>query len=197
MPALLMTATPFKHYRSGSSKGFYFLRSDLPDQMNSQYQLVLDLIGRDASQIDGLGGGHPLSSKVAIVGPSAREDADVDYQFMQIVVGENRIDTRPNCGNILAAVGPFAIETGLVSITGERTSVRVNMVNSGLLCTLQVSTPNEQVRYAGSTELAGVPNPAAAIHCNYVQMAGSTCGDLFPTGNTTDEDLLSSGYLYR
>ncbi|WP_017007455.1 PrpF domain-containing protein, partial [Enterovibrio norvegicus] len=112
-----MVSIPYMQLRGGSSKGIYFLASDLPDDAEERNQIILDAVGRDARQIDGLGGANPLTSKVAVVSASAHADYDVDYLFVQVVVGDNRVDTTPNCGNILAGVGAFAIESGLVQAT--------------------------------------------------------------------------------
>ncbi len=143
-------------------------------------------MGEDARQIDGVGGAHPLTSKVAIVSPSAEDDVDIDYLFAQVVVGEGRVDTTPNCGNMLAAVGPFAIETGMFAAQGDATTVRVRMLNSGNLCELLIQTPGGQVSYEGDAQIDGVPGTAAPIICNYLDVAGSVCGSLLPTGNAVD-----------
>ena len=129
-----MQAIPYMQIRGGSSKGVYFHKNDLPADAEKRDQVLLDAIGRDTRQIDGLGGANSLTSKVGIISLSEREDADIDYLFVQIVVGENRVDTTPNCGNILAGVGAFAIESGLLPIEADITTVRVYMVNSSKLC---------------------------------------------------------------
>jgi len=180
------TAIPYMQFRGGSSKGLYFMASDLPADEEARNQVLLEAVGRDARQIDGLGGADPLTSKVAIVSASEREDADIDYLFVQVVVGENRVDTTPNCGNILAGVGPFAVETGLVETSGVETRVHVHMVNSGKICELVVQTPNGQITYEGDTRIDGVPGTAAPVVCNYMDVAGSACGALLPTGNVVD-----------
>ncbi|MEM7561783.1 MAG: 4-oxalomesaconate tautomerase [Pseudomonadota bacterium] len=172
--------------RGGSSKGLYFLAKDLPRNEHDRNQVLLDIIGRDEGQINGLGGGHPLSSKIAIVSSSIHSGADVDYLFAQVIPGREVVDTAPNCGNILAGVGPFAIESGLVTPTDDRTNVSVFMVNSGRICNLTVSTPDHHVNYTGDTVIDGVPGSSAPIVCRYHDIAGSVCGSLFPTGNTVD-----------
>tara|TARA_R110002110_G_scaffold66978_1_gene182930 strand:+ start:13621 stop:14700 length:1080 start_codon:yes stop_codon:yes gene_type:complete len=177
---------PFMQLRGGSSKGLYFLARDLPEDDDARNELLLDAVGRDARQIDGLGGADPLTSKVAIVGPATRDDADVDFLFVQVVVGRNSVDTTPNCGNILAGVGPFAIESGLVAASDGQTSVRVHMVNSGKVCELQLCTPGARMEYEGDTIIDGVPGSAAPVICNYLDVAGSICGSLMPTGNARD-----------
>ncbi|USH01184.1 4-oxalomesaconate tautomerase [Grimontia kaedaensis] len=181
-----MLAVPYMQMRGGSSKGLYFLASNLPRNEALRDQVILDAVGRDPRQIDGLGGGHPLTSKVAVVSPSSLPDCDVDYLFVQVVVGENRVDTSPNCGNILAGVGAFAIENGLVDAQDGITTVRVNMVNSGNRCDLDVQTPNQKVQYEGDAAIDGVPGTAAPVICNYKDIAGSITGSLLPTGNIKD-----------
>jgi 4-oxalomesaconate tautomerase len=182
----MQTAIPCSVMRGGSSKGLYFLAADLPPDAAVRDRILVAAMGTDARQIDGMGGADPLTSKAAIVGPSARDDADIDYLFVQVVVGEGRVDTTPNCGNMLAGTGPFAIEQGLVEPTGDLTAVRVHMVNSGNLCELLVQTPGGRVRYDGDAAISGVPGTAAPIVCNYLDVAGSACGALFPTGNSRD-----------
>ncbi len=174
--------------RGGTSKGAYFLAEDLPADTGPRDRVLLAVMGGpDNLQIDGVGGGHPLSSKVAIVAKSTRPGADVDYLFLQVSPTERRVTTTQNCGNILAGVGPFAIERGLVKAAEDQTAVRVFMVNSGNLCELTVSTPGSRVEYEGDTRIDGVPGPAAAIACDYFDLEGSTCGALLPTGNLIDE----------
>ncbi|MDQ5769288.1 4-oxalomesaconate tautomerase [Thiothrix subterranea] len=182
----MQTAIPYMQIRGGSSKGVYFRADDLPADPEARNQVLLRAMGRDARQIDGLGGAHPLTSKVGIVSLSDRADSDVDYLFVQVVVGENRVDTTPNCGNILAGVGSFALESGMVIPSGETTTVRVHMLNSGSLCELVIQTPGGKVVYTGDTRIDGVPGTAAPIVCHYLDVAGSACGALLPTGNAKD-----------
>ncbi|MEZ8081455.1 4-oxalomesaconate tautomerase [Enterovibrio norvegicus] len=181
-----MVSIPYMQLRGGSSKGIYFLASDLPEDVDARDQAILDAVGRDARQIDGLGGANPLTSKVAVVSASSDADCDVDYLFVQVVVGENRVDTTPNCGNILAGVGAFAIESGLVEATHPKTMVRVLMTNSGNRCDLEIETPNGHVKYDGDTAIDGVPGTASPVICHYQDIAGSITGALLPTGNTRD-----------
>lgn len=183
---MIQHSVPFMQLRGGSSKGLYFLASDLPADSEIRDQLLLDAVGRDARQIDGLGGADPLTSKVAVISPSKRHDADIDYLFIQIVVGQNRVDVTANCGNILAGVGPFAIEMGLIKPSTDTTTVRVHMVNSGKICELVLQTPNGAMNYAGDARIDGVPGTAAPVICNYRDVAGSACGSLLPTGNVVD-----------
>jgi 4-oxalomesaconate tautomerase len=173
--------------RGGSSKGLYFLSDVLPKDEAVRDRVLVAAMGADARQIDGVGGAHPLTSKVAIVSPSSTSEADVDYLFVQIVVGEGRVDTTPNCGNMLAGVAPFAIEMGLVPARDGETPVRVRMLNSDNLCELRVRTPNRTVTYDGDAHIDGVPGTSAPIVCNYLDVAGSATGALLPTGNVRDE----------
>lgn len=172
--------------RGGSSKGVYFRASDLPQDEAARDQALLDALGRDARQIDGLGGANPLTSKVGIVSLSERDDADLDYLFVQVVVGENRVDSSPNCGNILAGVGAFAIESGLLPAQGDSSSFQIYMVNSGSLCEQIIQTPDGRVQYEGDVRIDGVPGTAAPVICNYLDVAGSACGSLLPTGKNRD-----------
>ena len=159
----MQRAIPYMQLRGGSSKGLYFCASDLPAAPALRNKVLIAAMGADKSQIDGLGGADPLTSKVAIVGLSDSPDADIDYLFAQVVVGGDRVDTTPNCGNILAGVAPFAIEAGLIEPTGDSTTVRINMLNSGSQCELVVRTPNGKVEYQGDACIDGVPGSAAPI----------------------------------
>ena len=173
--------------RGGTSKGAYFLAADLPAETALRDDLLLRIMGSpDPRQIDGIGGAHPLTSKVAIVGRSTSADADVDYLFAQVAVEKAMVDTTPTCGNILAGVGPFAIERGLVPVTGAETRVRIKTLNTGALAELVVSTPNNAVCYEGSQAIDGVPGTSAAIPINFLDIAGSVCGALLPTGHPID-----------
>src|SRR6202035_871060 len=131
-------------------------------------------------------GADSLTSKVAVIGPSTRPDADVDYLFLQVVVNEPRVDGSQNCGNMLAGVAPFAIENGLVAITGERTRVRIHMVNTQSIAVAEIQTPDGQVQYNGDASIDGVPGTAAPILLDFLDIAGSSCGALLPTGNAVD-----------
>ena len=183
----MQTAIPCTLMRGGTSKGAYFLARDLPADPDRRARVLLAVMGSpDLRQIDGLGGAHPLTSKVAIVGPSSRPDADVDYLFAQVVVDEPQVDLAQNCGNILAGVGPFAIEQGLVPITGDPTPVRIHMVNSGDVAVARVRTEDGSVRYDGDAHIDGVPGTAAPVVLDFLDVAGSVCGALLPTGNAKD-----------
>ena len=181
-----MRAIPCSLMRGGSSKGLYFANRDLPSDESERNLVLVAAMGSDSRQIDGAGGAHPLTSKVAIVRPSQERGVDVDYLFAQIVVGEGRVDTTPNCGNMLAGVGPFAIDQEMVAAADGETTVRVRMLNSGNLCELIVQTPRGEVEYEGDARIDGVPGTAAPIICNYLDVAGSICGSLLPTGKRID-----------
>jgi 4-oxalomesaconate tautomerase len=173
--------------RGGTSKGLYFRLSDLPADVESRDRILLSAMGSpDLRQIDGLGGADPLTSKVAVVSPSARPDADVDYLFLQVVVDEPRVDPSQNCGNILAGVGPFAIEQGWVHPSGDVTQVRIHMVNTKSLAVASIRTPGGRVQYDGEARIDGVPGTAAPILLDFLDIAGSSCGALLPTGNARD-----------
>ncbi len=173
--------------RGGTSKGGYFLSGDLPSDPPARDRLLLEIMGSpDPRQIDGMGGGDPLTSKVAIISPSARADADVDYLFLQVMVERATVSDAQNCGNILAGVGPFAIERGLVPVADEVTDVRIRMVNTGRIAIASVSTPGGKVSYAGNARIDGVPGRHAAVPVEFRDIAGSTCGALLPTGNPCD-----------
>lgn len=173
--------------RGGTSKGPFFLASDLPLDTKQRDALLLRVMGSpDPRQIDGLGGAHPLTSKVAIISPSHRPDCDVEYLFLQVQPDSRVISDSQNCGNMLAAVGPFAIERGLVSAQTDETTVRVFMVNSSARADLIVQTPSGIVSYAGAAQIDGVPGTHAPILQNYFGTSGAQCGTLLPTGNQTD-----------
>lgn len=182
----MQTAIPCALMRGGSSKGLYFLAEDLPQDEATRDAVLVAAMGTDDRQIDGAGGAHPLTSKVAIVSRSAQPDIDIDYLFVQVVVGEGRVDTTPNCGNMLAGVAPFAIEQGLIEAHDGETRVRIRMVNSDNVCELVVKTPGGVVAWEGDASISGVPGTAAPIVCNYLDVAGSASGALLPTGNIRD-----------
>jgi 4-oxalomesaconate tautomerase len=169
--------------RGGTSKGAYFLAEDLPADPAERDDLLLRIMGSpDARQIDGIGGAHPLTSKVAVISPSARADADVDYLFLQVGVETAMVSDRQNCGNLLAGVGPFAVERGLVSAA----PVRIHMVNSGGVATARFPGADGVVDYDGDVAIAGVPGTAAAVILDFAGTEGSATGALLPTGHVTD-----------
>ena len=174
--------------RGGTSRGAYFLSKDLPADVDLRDRVLTAVMGGpDPLQIDGLGGGHSLTSKVAIVGPSSVDNADVDYLFLQVAPDNSFVSATQNCGNILAGVGPFAIDTGLIQAGDDRTTIRVHMVNSGNRCELTVNTPDGIVEYEGDTKIDGVPGTSSAIVCDFLDLAGSATGSLLPTGNVVDK----------
>lgn len=169
--------------RGGTSKGPFFLASDLPQEPLIRDQVLLSVMGSGHPlQIDGIGGGNPVTSKVAIIGPGTKNGADVDYLFAQVRVDQQIVDTSPNCGNMLAAVGPFAIEAGLVPVKGETTVVRIFNVNTGKMIEAEVPTPNGAVAYLGEAAIDGVPGQAAPIALTFMDAAGARTGQLFPSG---------------
>ena len=176
--------------RGGTSKGAYFLASDLPDDVTERDQFLLDIMGSpDIRQIDGIGGADPLTSKVAVVQKSKRSDVDVDYLFLQVFVDQAIVTDAQNCGNILTGVAPFAIERGLVAATSAHTDVAVFMENTGQMAIACVSTPDGKVSYSGDAKIDGVPKPSAPVSVTFQDTAGSTCGALLPTGNASDRIL--------
>ena len=173
--------------RGGTSKGPFFLADDLPSDRSQRDQLLLNILGSpDARQIDGIGGAHPLTSKVAIVSGSKRDDCDVDYLFLQVQPETGEVSDSQNCGNMLAGVGPFAIERGLVAAQEGETRVRVFMSNSNSRADLIVQTPGGKLTYDGDARIDGVPGRHAPIMQNYFETAGAQCGALLPTGNRID-----------
>jgi 4-oxalomesaconate tautomerase len=173
--------------RGGTSKGLYFLAGDLPADPGERDALLLAVMGSGhPMQVDGVGGAHPLASKVAVVSPSQRDDADVDYLFLQLGVEEPTITDRQNCGNLLAGVGPFAVERGLLGAGAESTTARIHMVNSGSVVAATFATPGGTVRYTGDAAIAGVPGTAAPIVLRFADTAGSATGSLLPTGRVCD-----------
>ncbi|MFF0522391.1 4-oxalomesaconate tautomerase [Actinomadura nitritigenes] len=173
--------------RGGTSKGAYFLAGDLPADPAERDELLLRVMGTpDPRQIDGIGGAHPLTSKVAVVSPSRRPDVDVDYLFLQLGVGEPTVSDRQNCGNLLAGIGPFAVERGLVAAGPDRSGVRIRMVNSDSVATATFATPGGAVDYEGDTAISGVPGTAAPVVLDFEDTEGSACGALLPTGNVRD-----------
>ncbi|MBA5687064.1 4-oxalomesaconate tautomerase [Rugamonas apoptosis] len=181
--------TPIKtlFMRGGTSRGPFFLESDLPADLAQRDKVLLAVMGSpDPRQIDGLGGGHPLTSKVGIVRKSAVPGVDLDFLFAQLQPNKDTVDTTPNCGNMLAAVVPFALETGLVSAQGEQTTLRVLTLNTDMQCDITVSTPGGQVAYEGEARIDGVPGTSAPITINFLDTAGSVCAGLLPTGQVRD-----------
>lgn len=173
--------------RGGTSRGPFLLASDLPAETARRDAVLLAIMGSpDPLQLGGLGGGKSVTSKAAIVSRSTRPDADIDYLFAQVKVKEAAVDTRPNCGNMLAGVGPFAIEAGLVAARDPETMVRIFNVNTGTLVEAIVQTPGGAVRYEGATRIDGVADPAAPIKLTFLDAVGAMTGRLLPTGRLVD-----------
>jgi 4-oxalomesaconate tautomerase len=173
--------------RAGTSRGLFLEARDLPADAAARDDLLLRLMGTpDPRQIDGLGGATSLTSKVAVVSPSEDPEVDVDYLFLQLGVDEATVSGRQNCGNILAGVGPFAVERGLVPAAGDETSVRIRMVNSGSVAVATFPTPDGRVEYRGDVAIAGVPGTAAPVVLDFADTEGSATGALLPTGHVRD-----------
>ncbi|EKT58597.1 4-oxalomesaconate tautomerase [Providencia sneebia] len=182
-----MKKIPCMLMRGGTSKGVFLLADDLPENIQERDKLILAIMGSGHPlQIDGIGGGNPQTSKVAIISRSSNPNADIDYLFAQVSVQESIVDTAPNCGNILCAVGPYAIEKGLVSVSGNTTTVRIHNINTDTFINSTVQTPNGQVSYEGETSIASVPGSASPIALTFLNACGSKTGKLLPTGNLID-----------
>lgn len=174
--------------RGGTSKGAFFVESDLPSDPSTRDQLLLRIMGTpDPRQIDGIGGAHPLTSKVAIASSSDEDDVDVEYLFLQLGVDEPIVTDRQNCGNLLAAIGPFALERGLVYLSNGEPSVRIRMRNTGGMAVARFRVQDGFPVYAGSTAISGVPGTAAPVSIDFLDVAGGSTGALLPTGNTADD----------
>ena len=183
----MQTRIPCVIMRGGTSRGPYFLASDLPADPAARDAVLLAAMGSPHPlQVDGIGGGNTLTSKVAIISPMAGPDADVDYLFAQVAVDRGTVDTRPNCGNMLAGVGPFAIEAGLVAAGDPETRVRIRNVNTGALVEALVQTPGGRVAYEGETAIPGVGGTAAPVQLRFRKVAGAATGKLFPTGQRAE-----------
>jgi 4-oxalomesaconate tautomerase len=174
--------------RGGSSKGAFFLAEDLPPDPSERDALLLRIMGSpDPRQIDGVGGAHPLTTKVAVVSPSPGDDVDLEYLFLQVAVDQAEVSSLQNCGNMLAAVGPFAVERGLIPARDGRASVRILMTNTGGLAVASFPVAGGRPIYAGDTAIAGVPGTGAEIRIEFEGIAGSSSGALLPTGHVIDE----------
>jgi len=181
------TAIPCTIMRGGTSRGPYFLASDLPQDRDTQDRVLSAAMGSgNTMQVNGVGGGFSLTSKTAIVAHSSHPDADIDYLFAQVSVEETSVDVGPSCGNILAGVGPFAIEKGLVRAQGGETRVRVRNLNTNSFIEVVVKTEQGEVVYDGDTAIDGVPGTAAPVILNFLDVAGSKTGSLLPTGRARD-----------
>ncbi|HBK90719.1 MAG TPA: 4-oxalomesaconate tautomerase [Parvularcula sp.] len=179
----MLRAIPATLMRGGTSKGLFFHAADLPADTATRDRVLLAAMGSpDTRQIDGVGGAHPLTSKVAILSASDHPDADVDYLFLQVVVDKAEVSDSQPCGNILAAVGPWSLENGLLPAHDGVTPVRIRTVNNGAVAIAHVLTPGGRAAYEGDASIDGVPGTAAPITLEFLDVAGSNCGALLPTG---------------
>jgi 4-oxalomesaconate tautomerase len=183
----MQTAIPCLFMRGGTSRGPFFKATDLPADLQTRDKVLLSVMGSpDKRQIDGLGGAHPLTSKVGIVSRGSTPGVDLNFLFAQLQPDKDTVDTTPNCGNMLAAVVPFALETGLVRPKGDSTTLRVLTLNTDMQCDITVQTPNGQVEYEGTSRIDGAPGTSAPITINFLDTAGSVAPGLLPTGNVRD-----------
>jgi len=178
--------------RGGTSRGPFFLESDLPANPAARDRLLLAAMGSpDPRQIDGLGGAHPLTSKVGIVRRSTTQGVDLDFLFAQLQPDGDSVDITPNCGNMLAAVLPFALERGLLPVADGTTTARILTLNTGMQCDVTVQTPAGKLQYGGDARIDGVPGAAAPISISFLDTAGSVCPSLLPTGRPLDRIALA------
>ncbi len=185
---MTQTAIPFLFMRGGSSRGPYMQRADLPEDQETLAKVLVSLVGSGhALNIDGIGGGDAVTTKVAMLSKAEDNWADVDYFFAQVSVEDGLVDFKPTCGNILVGVGPAAIEMGLVPATQDVTTVRIRAVNTNARVEAQVQTPNGTVAYGGTSTIDGVPGSAAPIGLMFHDVVGGATGALFPTGNRVDQ----------
>ena len=183
----MQTAIPCLLMRGGTSKGPFFRATDLPSDLPTRDRVLLAAMGSpDKRQIDGVGGAHPLTSKVGIVSLSDKEGIDLEFLFAQLQPDKDTVDTTPNCGNMLAGVVPFALETGMVQPRGETSTFRVLTLNTGMAADITVQTPGGQVEYEGSARIDGAPGSSAPIEISFLDTAGSVCSGLLPTGKPRD-----------
>ena len=181
------TAIPCLFMRGGTSKGPFFNEGDLPADIATRDKVLLAAMGSpDKRQIDGLGGAHPLTSKVGIVRKSSTPGVDLDFLFAQLQPDKDTVDTTPNCGNMLAAVVPFALENGLVQAQGDTSTFRVLTLNTDMQCDVTVQTPGGEVQYEGDARIDGAPGSSAPVTINFLDTAGSVCSGLLPTGQVKD-----------
>ncbi|MGA7808558.1 4-oxalomesaconate tautomerase [Bradyrhizobium sp.] len=183
----MQTAIPCLFMRGGTSRGPFFKASDMPADVPTRDKVLLAVMGSpDRRQIDGLGGAHPLTSKVGIVSKSERPGVDLVFLFAQLQPDKDTVDTTPNCGNMLAAVVPFAIETGLIQPADGTTTARVLTLNTDMQCDITVQTPGRHVEYEGSARIDGAPGTSAPITISFLDTAGSVAPGLLPTGHVRD-----------
>nr|WP_294554471.1 4-oxalomesaconate tautomerase [uncultured Rhodopila sp.] len=183
----MQTAIPCLFMRGGTSRGPFFKAADLPADIAARDKVLLAVMGSpDRRQIDGLGGAHPLTSKVGIVSKGSQPGVDLDFLFAQLQPEKDTVDTTPNCGNMLAAVVPFALETGLANPQGATTTLRVLTLNTGMQCDITVQTPGGHVSYDGDARIDGVPGTSSPIKIAFLDTAGSVAPGLLPTGHVRD-----------
>lgn len=184
---MTQTPLPYLFLRGGTSRGPYFNRADLPEDRDALARVLMAVVGAGHPlNIDGIGGGNAVTTKVAMLSRSARADADIDYFFAQVAVEKHEVDFKPTCGNMLVGVGPAAIEMGLVPAKGDVTRVRIHAVNTGAMVEAIVQTPGGRVEYAGETAIDGVPGTAAPVALQFLDVVGTSCGAFLPTGNLRD-----------
>ncbi|WP_171180400.1 4-oxalomesaconate tautomerase [Ruegeria sp. HKCCD8929] len=184
---MTQTAIPYLFMRGGTSRGPYFRRGDLPEDRDQLAQVLLSALGSGHPlNIDGIGGGAAVTTKVAMLSESGDDWADVDYFFAQVSVEDRLVDFKPTCGNILSGVGPAALEMGLVQPQGNATEIRIRAVNTGARVLANVQTPEGHLTYEGATEIAGVPGQAAPVRLNFMGVVGAATGAFLPTGNLRD-----------
>ncbi|WP_417208956.1 4-oxalomesaconate tautomerase [Antarctobacter sp.] len=184
---MTQTGIPYIFMRGGTSRGPYFRRADLPKDRATLAEVLIAAVGSGHPlNIDGIGGGAAVTTKVAMLSVSEDDWADVDYFFAQVSVEDRLVDFKPTCGNILSGVGPAAIEMGLITPTGDETEVRIRAVNTGAKVLARVQTPGGALTYDGQTEIAGVPGAAAPVALNFMGVVGSSTGKFLPTGNLRD-----------
>jgi 4-oxalomesaconate tautomerase len=183
----MQTPIPTLFMRGGTSRGPFFCQDDLPSDTATRDRVLLAVLGSpDPRQIDGLGGAHPLTSKAGIVRRSTTPGVDLDFLFVQVQPGGDSVDSTANCGNMLAAVAPFALETGLAAAQGDTTTLRVLTLNTGMQCDMTVQTPGGRVAYEGDARIDGVPGTAAPVEIAFLDTAGSVCASMLPTGKVRD-----------
>ena len=184
----MQTAIPYFFMRGGSSRGPYFNRADLPTDLTELAEVLIAAVGSGHPlNIDGIGGGNAVTTKVAMLSASDDDWADIDYFFAQVSVEDRLVDFKPTCGNILTGVGPAALEMGLIKPNGALTEVRIRAVNTGARVLARVHTPDDQVSYEGDMAIDGVPGTAAPVELNFMDVAGSSTGAFLPTGHLKDE----------
>uniref|UniRef100_UPI0040476B1A 4-oxalomesaconate tautomerase n=1 Tax=Yoonia sp. TaxID=2212373 RepID=UPI0040476B1A len=184
---MTQTAIPFLFIRGGTSRGPYFNRADLPADRDTLAQVLIAAVGSGHPlNIDGIGGGNAVTTKVAMLSKSEDDWADIDYFFAQVSVEDGTVDFKPTCGNILSGVGPAAIEMGLIEATGGETRVKIHATNTGARIVATIETAPDGVVYDGSAQIDGVPGTAAPVGLQFMDTVGGATGHFLPTGNLID-----------